>query len=223
MNKFNVTIGRSSKNDIQLDDPTVSSTHALLSVDNSDYHLIDEGSTNGTFVDERRIKSILLGNSNEVMFGSYSMTSNDLIDRSLTIINRRKTDFSSEYMSILHIFKQYQSKKDKILSQSSGALFFRLLTSGAIVLVILLFPDLISNTIRYPLIITVGLLPLLYNYFFNSRSKKQEMIAMLDLEYEERLRCPKCGFRMISYNYTYWQGRSKCLNAKCTAIFQHST
>lgn len=221
MSKFDISIGRSGKNDIQFDDPTISSIHATLSIENSNYYLIDESSTNGTFVDNRRIKSIHLDESSEILFGSFDISSKELIDRGLTIVNKNKIDFSTEYSLILRMFKQYQSKKDKIQSQSPGALIFRLLTSSVIVILLIMFPDLISNSIRYPLIIMVGLLPLVYNYFFNSRSKKQEMIAMLDLEYEERLRCPKCGFRMISYNYTYWQGRSECLNPKCTAVFKN--
>ena len=43
-------IGRSKTCDIQLDDPTVSGRHAELIVIGSDIHLMDLGSTNGTFI-----------------------------------------------------------------------------------------------------------------------------------------------------------------------------
>lgn len=43
-------IGRSRTCDIQVDDPTVSGRHAELIVIGDDMHLMDLGSTNGTFI-----------------------------------------------------------------------------------------------------------------------------------------------------------------------------
>lgn len=220
MSNPDITIGRSTDNDITIEDPTVSSHHATLMFLHPGYQLIDNDSTNGTFVDHRRIKVASLEDSNEIAFGSYQISFAELLSTATPIYNRQKTDFSSEYVSLLHVFKQYQSKKDKIQTQSKGPLIFRLLASGSLVLLILRFPDLISDTIRFPLILLIGLLPIVYNLLFNQRKKKQELIALLDLEYEERLQCPKCGFRMIGYNYTYWQGRASCLNKKCTAKYR---
>ena len=49
------TIGRSGDNDIVLDAPSVSAHHAEIRYENSRYILYDRGSTNGTFVNGRRI------------------------------------------------------------------------------------------------------------------------------------------------------------------------
>lgn len=220
MSNIKISIGRSSESDVQIDDATVSNHHAVLQLLKSGYQLVDKNSTNGTFVNGRRIKISLLDSESEIKFGSYKTSMIDLLSKSRQIINTQKTDFTLEYKSLLHLFKQYQSRKDVIQSQSKGPLVFRLLTSGIFVAIILFFPDLISNAIRYPLIILIGLIPLFYNLVFNQRKKKQELIALLDLEFEERLQCPKCGYRMIGFNYTYWQGRTSCLNKKCNAVFQ---
>ena len=45
-----VVIGRGTSCDVRLPDPSVSQRHAVVSVKEADYHIIDEGSTNGTFV-----------------------------------------------------------------------------------------------------------------------------------------------------------------------------
>lgn len=57
-----ISIGRSTDNDIQLDDKTVSANHAWLEFRTQDddhagdyYRLIDLQSTNGSFVNEERI------------------------------------------------------------------------------------------------------------------------------------------------------------------------
>jgi len=47
-----VVLGRSDGCDVRLPDPSVSLRHATLRQSGSEYSLVDEGSTNGTFVNE---------------------------------------------------------------------------------------------------------------------------------------------------------------------------
>jgi len=55
--KFPVRIGRSSLNDIVLEDPTASSFHALIERDGDTLLLIDLGSRNGIISDGKRIEA----------------------------------------------------------------------------------------------------------------------------------------------------------------------
>jgi pSer/pThr/pTyr-binding forkhead associated (FHA) protein len=50
-----VVIGRGSGSDVRLPDPTVSHRHATLEAQGGDFIVVDEGSTNGTFVGDVRI------------------------------------------------------------------------------------------------------------------------------------------------------------------------
>src|SRR5947209_12197962 len=50
-----VTIGRSSDNQIVLNDPQVSSRHAEVSPQGESYVISDLGSTNGTFINQQRL------------------------------------------------------------------------------------------------------------------------------------------------------------------------
>ncbi|MBN1672005.1 MAG: FHA domain-containing protein [Kiritimatiellae bacterium] len=51
-----VTVGRSKKNDITLSDDSVSRSHAILRrLADGKYYIMDSGSTNGTFVNEKRV------------------------------------------------------------------------------------------------------------------------------------------------------------------------
>ena len=73
-----LTIGRSPDCKIQLDDGTVSSHHTTISVKPSDYFenqleifADDQGSTNGTYVNGKRVKRHLLKHGETVRIGTH--------------------------------------------------------------------------------------------------------------------------------------------------------
>lgn len=57
LNRERISIGRSSANDIHLSDEQASGHHALLRREGSTYVLTDQNSTNGTYVNRRRLHS----------------------------------------------------------------------------------------------------------------------------------------------------------------------
>lgn len=64
-----VTIGRAPDNLIHLDDPSISSRHAEVHVEESRYELRDVGSTNGTFVNGQAVSATNLRPGDRVRFG----------------------------------------------------------------------------------------------------------------------------------------------------------
>lgn len=71
------SVGRTKENDLQIDDTSVSKVHAAL-VLNSEKQLMvaDTGSTNGTFVNDRRIsygKAILINTGDKLKFGNIEI------------------------------------------------------------------------------------------------------------------------------------------------------
>ena len=70
-----IHIGRSAENDVRIADDSVSGAHATLLRRGSVWHLIDLASTNGTFVDGRRIdgEAIIQGIA-ELRFGAVKVT-----------------------------------------------------------------------------------------------------------------------------------------------------
>ena len=67
-------IGRSPDCEIFLDDVTVSRNHAVLVQENGKFHVEDQGSLNGTFVNRKRIDNASLSEGDEVQIGKYRMT-----------------------------------------------------------------------------------------------------------------------------------------------------
>jgi len=69
------TIGRHPKNSIRLHDREVSKEHAIIDRNGKgEYQLIDLGSSNGTFVNDRRVKDVILRDGDALLFGSMELT-----------------------------------------------------------------------------------------------------------------------------------------------------
>lgn len=64
-----VTIGRVPDNVIQIEDPSVSSRHAQISLLNGNYHLKDLDSTNGTRVNGKNFVEWQLEDGDKIRFG----------------------------------------------------------------------------------------------------------------------------------------------------------
>ena len=64
-------IGRSSQNNIILDDITVSRNHALISVSNENIKIIDNNSTNGIYLNNEIISDSQLKSGDKIQIGKY--------------------------------------------------------------------------------------------------------------------------------------------------------
>jgi hypothetical protein len=67
------SIGRSSESEVFLDDVTVSRSHALVSKIDSGFHLVDQGSLNGTYVNNVSVTDVALTNGDEIQIGKFHM------------------------------------------------------------------------------------------------------------------------------------------------------
>jgi pSer/pThr/pTyr-binding forkhead associated (FHA) protein len=68
------SVGRHPGSDIFLDDVTVSRRHAELRWDNDEFHVVDVGSLNSTYVNREPVDSAVLVNGDEVQIGKFRLT-----------------------------------------------------------------------------------------------------------------------------------------------------
>lgn len=75
LNSGTTSIGRASDNDVRIMDPKISKHHVKIMESDGHFKLIDLGSTNGTWVNERVVNNpILLRSEDEIRLGdSYKM------------------------------------------------------------------------------------------------------------------------------------------------------
>jgi pSer/pThr/pTyr-binding forkhead associated (FHA) protein len=71
--KTELTIGRTASNDIQIDNVAVSAHHARILRDGGHYVVEDLNSTNGTFVNEKKISRRVLKENDIITIGKHSL------------------------------------------------------------------------------------------------------------------------------------------------------
>jgi hypothetical protein len=65
------SLGRSVENDVSLDDITVSRRHAVLELTADGFTVHDNGSLNGTYVNQQRITTCSLQHGDEIQVGKF--------------------------------------------------------------------------------------------------------------------------------------------------------
>ncbi|WP_414085565.1 glycogen accumulation regulator GarA [Mycobacterium leprae] len=65
--------GRHPDSDIFLDDVTVSRRHAEFRLEGNEFHVVDVGSLNGTYVNREPVDSAVLANGDEVQIGKFRL------------------------------------------------------------------------------------------------------------------------------------------------------
>lgn len=73
LNKDRMTLGRRPYNDIVVDNLAVSGEHAALQVIGHDYFIEDLNSTNGTYINEQKVKRQILKNGDNIEIGKYAI------------------------------------------------------------------------------------------------------------------------------------------------------
>ena len=75
-----VTIGRLPESTLQIDNPVVSSQHCRVIFENGQYFVEDNGSTNGTFVNNQRVTRAQLIHGDELTVGKHTIAFVDVAD-----------------------------------------------------------------------------------------------------------------------------------------------
>jgi len=68
--KNRLTIGRTATNDIQLNTQCISRRHAVIVTENGSTKIVDSGSKNGVYINEKRVIEQMLKNDDIVMIGT---------------------------------------------------------------------------------------------------------------------------------------------------------
>ncbi len=73
IDKTPITIGRKPDNDIAIDNMAISGHHARISLQGSTYVIEDLQSTNGTFLNEKKVASSALKHNDQIVMGQHTL------------------------------------------------------------------------------------------------------------------------------------------------------
>jgi len=174
-------IGSDQSCDYVLADSSVSGRHCTLQfIDKSSIALKDLDSSNGTFVNERRIRRKKLDASDSLALGTYSVDMDGLMTAYEAFAVTYKTDYQEEYQEVLSLFKEYQDKKDKIIDKPKTALYARV---GIIIVLIILFLfNRDEGKFYYILFIASAALITIVSGFFNRSPIKKNVTTQISIK-----------------------------------------
>lgn len=217
-----LTLGTDKSNDIVIKHPELKPHHFDIKVINNDIiHLTDITSSFTTKINDRLIVSARIKRTQKINIGKYEPDTNAFFEKILTVYKQKKTDYTEEFNFLMQDFQLYQKKKDQINKTPVGPIIVR--ASVTIVTMVLIYIAPFANGENRILLMSAsGVVAMIIGTFFTpSNAKRNEKLDKLLLEYEHILVCPKCKTKMIQHNFTYWQGKKRCVNDKCNAIFQN--
>jgi|GEM_PF-2598694 len=105
-------IGRQPDNDIVLDDPSVSSYHAVATLGSQNSGVLeDNDSSNGTFVDGLRIRRTPINTKSSILFGKLAFDSNKIFR-----FNKKPDDFTDEFKDLRVVWNSLESERTSIIA-----------------------------------------------------------------------------------------------------------
>ena len=209
----------------------VSRDHAVVRWEDGAMYIEDKKTPNGTFVNGRRIAKKKLKEEDEVWLGGigsedcYKLDMKELFGSCRKKENSVRTDWSKEFEDIKQAYFDYKVEeaetKKKAAQKTQLSRFFPTLITGVIsVIVYFSFPLYRPLVVRGGTVLTALIALLTTGKNVSNNERINEEIVELQIKYQPRYCCPKCGYR-FSLN-THWkklEADGKCPNPKCDAEF----
>lgn len=200
----------------------VSRHHAVLLWKDGAMTIEDNESTNGTFVNGRRIAKTKVKENDIVWLGGVGGDDHYQVDVKKAFAScrnaeeKQRTDYSKEFETIKQAFIEYKAEETKLKNSQNVKMrvvnFIPMIIGGVFALI----------PLGYMRIIGLGL-GVLITLVLLSKSNKHDIneeITELQIKYQPRYCCPKCGMK---YPFTtHWkklEADGKCPNPKCNAKF----
>ncbi|MCB0516372.1 MAG: FHA domain-containing protein [Chitinophagales bacterium] len=219
MKTFKLGNAKNPKNDIPIQDSSVSSEHLELWWDDKANLIIkDIGSKNGTKKNGIFIRQTDVKPNDKIEIGFNIFTGAELINKAIPFKYMGKVQFFDEFQAMKPFFEQYQ--KDSLKIKGTRSIKIQLFRS--LIMLILLGAFYVFGTqlgippfFRFAISLLGGTLGFfLANKIFDEKTITDKL-AILREEYSDKLKCPKCTYSLVSKDFLFWKNQRKC--PKCQA------
>lgn len=225
-----VRIGREDKGKgnitVSPDRKMVGRHHAILWIDeeNGKVNIEEVDAKNGTFVNGRRIaKSGCLKETDQVWLGEVGPLGYQLDIK--TIIGGLRTDYSEEFKKVIDTYEEYyaeikQLEENKRKKTVMPRAIISFIFAFAALLICLLYKGEDAMSIRIT-VMTVGsaIIAGLNIIPFGRNDDTKMQMTDINLRYQDRYCCPKCGTKFNLGNHWKIVRSNHCPNPKCNAKY----
>lgn len=230
--EIEVKIGREVEgNSILLVPPTykkVSRRHAALLWKDGLVVIEDNESANGTFVNGKRIAKAKVRENDTVWLGGvggegcYQLDMKKVFASCREAEGKLRTDYSKEFEGIRQAYIDYQAEVSKLKNSQN----IKQRVVNYVPMVVGGVFAAIPTDLGFMRLIGLGI-GVVITLLLLSRGSKHDIneeITELQIKYQPRYSCPKCGMK---YPFTmHWkklEAEGKCPNPKCDAQFENNT
>ena len=184
-------IGRSRDNDIVINVAEISSHHATLTLlEDGNYLLEDLSSTNGSFVNGKKIKKTTVTDNDIIKFAQYQFNLQTLLDNENKIIQAPRDATEQIFYQLKDVYDNYITTKLELLNTSKKGNIIRGLLS--------FIPVVGSGLSQMSMTVT----------------DKQDKLILLEEEFKMKYCCPKCNFFLGPAPWANLEKRNKCPSCK---------
>ncbi|MBQ8958423.1 MAG: FHA domain-containing protein [Bacteroidales bacterium] len=196
--------------------------HASLQWKDGKATLIDNESANGTFVNGQRIAKKGVKETDTVWLGGigddvcYQLDLKKIFDSCRKAEEGQRTDYSKEFEDIKRAYMDYKAEETRIKNSQNVKMrivnFIPMIAGGLFALIPLGFMRMIG--------LAIGVVVTLVLLSQSSKHDIQEEITELQIKYQPRYCCPKCGMKFpFTTHWKKLEADGKCPNPKCNAEF----
>ena len=199
----------------------------------------DNESANGTFVNGKRIAKTKVGENDAVWLGGttgaecYQVDMKKIFASCREMEDKSRTDYTKEFAKLKQAYMDYQAEAAELKKTSTKkSQMPRLLASSIPAIIGLIFflatlgsPNPNMMNIRIGIMMggtalsgLVGILTM--NKSTSTSEKMSEELTELQIKYQSRYCCPKCGMKYpLTTHWKKLEADGKCPNPRCNAQF----
>jgi hypothetical protein len=231
--EYKIVVGRKVDGNLDIKVPDtfnkVSRKHLEITINEGDVLLTDLESSNGTYVNGKRVSKCKVKADDEILLGAkngegYKLNFNEILDDIKDVELQSKTDFVEEFQKLKFVYKAYnneiESAKRKLQLKNAMPKIVISVLIGLILLVLQVTkaipPE--ASTYTYPLMLIImsgaGIMS-----FAGGKPDLKEIQTDIELKYQKQYICPKCK---KPYNInTHWKKieNNKTCPHNCGAVF----
>ncbi len=222
------TIGKSDTNDVIISDPTVSRSHARVTLLDDNQVLVEDlNSLNGTYVNGYRIRKSTISLNDEVKVSEVKLNLSKIfnISEPPPEDKKDKLDYIKEFAALEKVWNDYQRNRIEITKKHN--LKTSLIRGG-----FTLAPLVIFNLIKYTVEMTPEAMAAFSQQYLvfailgstlavvaTGNMSPQEKITQLDEDFKVRYVCPnkECSRQLGNVPWKTFQSPGKC--PACKAVY----